>query len=133
MMWVYIRMMDILFFSFLVYLAGTNLWVTMTWNCWLWYALHRNMQGEEVGLTACQFPGQWSRIRLDLVPLPAPGNLVSLWTGNIFLSLASSLRNCNSISPVNFAYSDLSLKSVWKHLREMGPISLCDKIIGRKK
>lgn len=100
-------------------MAGTNLWVTMTWTCWLWYAFHRSVQGEDLGLTGCQFPGQAIGIRLDPVPLPALGNLVSLWTGNIFLSLASSQRNCSICSPLNIAYDDFGLRGVLKAFKGM--------------
>lgn len=88
-----------------------------TRNCRLWDSCHRNMQGKEMGLTGCQFPGQWFGIRCDPVPLPAQGNLVSFWIGNIFFfSLASSQRNCSSDSLLNTAYNDSGLRGVWKHL-----------------
>lgn len=105
--------------------VGTSLWITTPWNCRLWDSCHRNMQGKEMGLTGCQFPGQWFGIRCDPVPLPAQGNLVSFWIGNIFFfSLASSQRNCSSDSLLNTAYNDSGLRGVWKRLfRGNGPMA----------
>lgn len=96
--------------------AGPKLWVTMTWNCRFWHAFQRNVHGEKMGLTGCQFSGQWIGIRLDPVPLPALGNSVSFWLGNIFspFSLAFSQRDYSSYSPLNFAFQTLQSKRCLK-------------------